>query len=224
MPGRLPCKLRNDRPLHADTCSLISTPTPSSSPLEAPVTHPSFRFPPVCTPPDFLLCRFASTPAAHSTCNPPPLTPSLGPHHTRASRAALRPGPRSLTGLSKPGARPYGHVAPSARPRLERLSSGHHLTTWSRPHGSSRPTWGPAPTRTKHGHVPAARSPQDLPRATFLTRTHPTSTPSPRPGLPFGPPVHPAQAPRSPLATHSTTLRSTEASTLYSCLCQIRAS
>jgi hypothetical protein len=48
LPGRLPCIPCNDRPLHADTRSLISTHAPSSLPLEAPVTYPNFLSPPVC--------------------------------------------------------------------------------------------------------------------------------------------------------------------------------
>jgi hypothetical protein len=110
---------------------------------------------------------------------------TLGPHAHGTRPCGPCHGHSFLLRVTPPWSRYALRTAPT-RTLPKRL----HLTTWSRPHGSSRPTRAPALTRTITVTSPRPGSaPRHLPDS---------DAPDPR-GSPFGPPVHPAQAPRSPL-------------------------
>ena len=110
--------------LHADICSIIST--PALSLLRAPVTHPSFIFSPVYTPPALLLCRCASIhPCMPLTVTSPPMLPSWARPHSGPHAHGSGPAGRAAVTPFKPGSRPHGHVTPCARPRLGRSQAAY---------------------------------------------------------------------------------------------------
>jgi hypothetical protein len=191
--------------------------TPTSAPLFRPLLFRHLEHPsPTLV---FFLAGVHSTrPTFVSVCvnpsgMPPTLTfssllsswapTSLGPHAHGTRPCGPGRGHSFQTRVTSPWSRCALRTAPTRT-----LPSGPPLTTWSRPHGSGRPTRAPALSRTHTVTSPCPGS---------ALRHLPDSDAHDLRGSPLGPPDQPAQPLRSPLfpRCNSNSGRATKAPNRY---------